>query len=153
MTYTLVSIARIFMSQTGKILFSPWIGRIFDSISPVRFTGIAFLVMGLYAFTLGLVLEVPAKLQVPLVFIAFFIFSLGMIGINLSWHLSSIHFAKNHDASKYQGVHVALTAIRGILGPLLGYMVMSFFSLKYVFFVSFVFFFCAAIGMFFVVKD
>ena len=152
MTYTLVSIARVFMSQTGKILFSPWIGRIFDKISPARFTGITFLVMGFYAFTLGLVLLVPQSLRIPLVFIAFFIFSLGMTGINLSWNLSSIHFAKEHDASRYQGVHVALTAIRGVLGPLFGYLVMSFLPLQYVFFVSFLFFFSAAMGMFFVVE-
>ncbi len=152
MTYTLVSIARVFMSQTGKIVFSPLIGRMFDRISPVKFTGITFIVMGFYAFTLGLVLLVPEPLRVPLVFVAFFIFSLGMTGINLSWNLSSIHFAKDHDASRYQGVHVALTAIRGVLGPLLGYLVMSFLPLEYVFFFSFIFFITAALGMFFVVE-
>ncbi len=153
MTYTLVSIARVFMSQTGKIVFSPWVGRVFDRISPVKFTGITFFVMGLYALTLGLVLLVPPFLRVPLVFVAFFIFSIGMTGINLSWNLSSIHFAKEHDASRYQGVHVALTAVRGILGPLLGYFVMKFFPLQYVFFTSFLFFLLASSGMLFFVNS
>ncbi len=148
MTYTLVSIARVFMSQVGKIIFSPWIGRVFDRISPVKFTGITFFIMGLYAFTLGLVLLVPESLRIPLVFLAFFIFSIGMTGINLSWNLSSIHFAKEHDASRYQGIHVALTAVRGVLAPLLGFFVMSFFPIQYVFFTSSLFFFVAFLGMF-----
>jgi len=152
MTYTLVSIARVFMSQTGKIIFSPWIGKIFDKISPVRFTGITFFIMGMYAFTLGIVLLVPTPLRIPLVFLAFFIFSIGMTGINLSWNLSSIHFAKEHDASRYQGIHVALTAVRGILAPLLGYAIMRFFKVQYVFFTSFAFFLFAGSGMFFVVE-
>ena len=44
----------------------------------------------------------------------------GMGGGALAWHLGHLHFAKPHDAEIYMGVHVALTGLRGLIGPLGG---------------------------------
>ena len=147
LSYTIISISRVFMSQTGRIILSPFIGKIFDRISPVKFTAYSFFVLSLYALSLGLVVILPQNFKLPFVFLAFFIFSIGMTGVNFSWTLSSIHFAGENDASRYQGVHVTLTSIRGISAPFLGYFIMKIFPLQYVFFTAMLLFLIAAVGM------
>jgi len=148
LSYTIISLARIGMAQIGLILLSPMLGLVFDKMTPQRFTGLSFIILSLYSLLLGLVLFLPPVLQLPCVLLAFFIFSLGMTGVNVSWNVSSIHFAGERDASTYQGVHITLTAIRGCVAPLLGYLIMETISLVGNFFFSFFLLLIAAWGMF-----
>jgi hypothetical protein len=51
-----------------------------------------------------------------------------MAGINMSWNMSSLHFAPAGQEATYQGLHVTLTAVRGLLAPLIGSVVLQEFG-------------------------
>jgi len=61
---------------------------------------------------------------------------------------SKFHFfAKEKDASAFQAVHVSLTGLRGLIAPLLGYLVLKYFGLTTVFALASLLFFIASAGM------
>lgn len=62
----------------------------------------------------------PALAYSSLVF-----YSLGVTGVLVLWNLGSLRFAGRGDSLIYQGFHVTLTGIRGLAGPLLGYLLIS----------------------------
>lgn len=62
----------------------------------------------------------PALAYSSLVF-----YSLGVTGVLVLWNLGSLRFAGQGDSLIYQGFHVTLTGIRGLAGPLLGYLLIS----------------------------
>ncbi len=78
---------------------------------------------------------------------AFCFFSCAMAGVNLSWTLGSMHFAGDQDASAFQGMHVALTGIRGILAPSLGFAIYSILGTAAIFAFSSCLFILAGILM------
>ena len=41
----------------------------------------------------------------------------GQSGGAIAWNLGHLHFAREHDADLYMGLHVALTGLRGVLTP------------------------------------
>jgi MFS family permease len=45
---------------------------------------------------------------------------LGRGGGMIAWNLGHLHFAGEHDAELYMGIHVALTGVRGIIMPFVG---------------------------------
>jgi len=59
-----------------------------------------------------------------------------MTGVNLSWTLGSMHFAGRRDASAFQGVHVAMTGVRGLIAPGAGFLLYRAFGSAAVFGVS-----------------
>ena len=46
---------------------------------------------------------------------------LGRGGGAIAWNLGHLHFAREHQIELYMGIHVALTGLRGLLMPLLGW--------------------------------
>ena len=58
-----------------------------------------------------------------------------------------MHFAGGDDASTYQGIHVAMTGLRGALAPTLGWIIYSAFGARAVFAVSTMLFTTAGILM------
>ena len=46
---------------------------------------------------------------------------LGRGGGAIAWNLGHLHFAREHQTELYMGIHVALTGLRGLLMPLLGW--------------------------------
>ena len=38
----------------------------------------------------------------------------------LLWNIGSVYFCENDDVSTYQSIHMTLTGIRGLIGPLIG---------------------------------
>jgi MFS family permease len=124
MDYGQLSAAKGLWSQVGIVLVSPFLGLALRRLSPLRFTGRVFLMLALYPLCL-LVSTIPelGVARIPLVYVSLFFFSVAMAGVNLSWTLGSMHFAGEDDAAAYQGLHVALTGLRGLLAPSLGYAV------------------------------
>lgn len=45
---------------------------------------------------------------------------LGRGGGSIAWNLGHLHFAGEHDAELYMGIHVALTGLRGLIMPSVG---------------------------------
>jgi hypothetical protein len=49
------------------------------------------------------------------------------------WQLGSLHFASDGEAYIYQGIHVSITGIRGILVPPLALLIKMFLGFKVLF--------------------
>lgn len=148
MDYGQLSSAKGLWAQIGVVLTSPVLALALRRLRPLRFTGRIFLLLALYPLCL-LVSTLPqlGAARIPLVYASFFVFSVAMAGVNLSWTLGSMHFAGKDDAAAYQGLHVAMTGLRGLLAPSLGYGVHVLFGPAAVFAMSTVLFATAGLLM------
>jgi hypothetical protein len=77
-------------------------------------------------------------------YLAFGVYSLGMSGINVTWNIGSIAFAPHGQGGYYQGIHVAMVGIRGLIGPAIGFSVLHFMGFREVFALSALIFLTAA---------
>jgi len=146
--YEEITTARLLIASAGVALFGPLMGKIMDKYKPATLCMISFTILGFYPLTLlsaeGSTLAAPATI----VYIAFAVYSLGMSGVNIAWHVGSISFAPKGEGGYYQGIHVAMVGVRGVFGPLVGYLVMRFFGYYEAFAVTAVLFWLAAISSF-----
>ncbi|MBD3237271.1 MAG: hypothetical protein GF330_11240 [Candidatus Eisenbacteria bacterium] len=145
--YRQIGLAKGLMGQAGMLLFPPLLGRMLERIKPVRFSTRVFAFLGLFPALLICAGLVPGLLRLPLVFAAFTAWGIGMSGVALAWHLSSIEFAGEEDSSAYQSVHLVLTGVRGGFAPLLGFGVIQLGSNLYGFMMSCALFLTAALLM------
>ncbi|MFH1144893.1 MAG: MFS transporter [Candidatus Eisenbacteria bacterium] len=121
LNYHQIGIAKGLMGQAGMILFPPLLGRLMERLGPVRFSGRMFAFLSLYPLLLLGAGFAPPAARLPITYAAFLCFGICMAGVNLAWHMSSLHFAGDEDPSSYQAVHTVLTGLRGSFAPLLGY--------------------------------
>lgn len=128
MSYAQLSSTKGVWSQIGLVVLSPVLGVALGRLRPLLFTGRTFLLLALYPLCLLASTAPWAGQRVAWVYAAFLVYSVAMTGVNLSWTLGSMHFARGRDASLFQGVHVALTGVRGLLAPSLGYAVYRWFG-------------------------
>jgi MFS family permease len=140
MDYTNIGLAKGLMAQSGLILLSPLLGRVFEQMKPIRFCARVFACLA--GFPLLLIAAGASRgfmdnaLVLPLVFASFLFFGIAMSGVNLAWSLSSIHFAGNRDPSAYQSVHSALVGIRGVTAPIIGFLMLRYASPSWGFLLS-----------------
>jgi hypothetical protein len=129
LAYEQISTARILIAQLGVAMLGPLMGRIMDGYHPARLCRLAFGLMAL--FPVGLILAGRLQIAQPvkLIYLAFVLYSLGMAGVNIVWNVGSIVFAPPGQASHYQGIHVAMVGVRGLLGPAIGYGLYRFVGL------------------------
>lgn len=109
-------------SQVFIMLILPLAGLVYDRIDLWRLWGASLVVL------LGYPLMMMAAYfthRAPLAYSSFVFYSLGMAGVMILWNLGSLRFAGEGDSLVYQGVHVTLTGIRGLFGPLLGYLLIA----------------------------
>ncbi|HOD19006.1 MAG TPA: MFS transporter [Candidatus Fermentibacter daniensis] len=117
--YEQYAFAKGVLAQIGILFLSPLMGTRLEKLHPFRFTGIICLLLAVYPLLIatgGLF----RSAGIPLFYAAFAVYSIAMAGINISWNMSSLHFAPPGQAATYQGLHVTLTSVRGLLAPLLG---------------------------------
>jgi hypothetical protein len=140
MDYTEISFARGLLFHSALILFTPIMGRHHGHGNPTRFCGKVFLIIVSYPLLL-----ITANYAgnfgfisggAGMVYLASFIFGIGMSGVMIAWALSSIYYAPKYQESNYQAVHIALTGLRGVFSPALGYAVMKIFAIEYTFVLS-----------------
>lgn len=124
LTYEQYATAKGVLGQLGLVLLGPLLGAGLDRIRPFRFTGAMCLVLTGYPLLLVASSLVPAR-GVVLFYGAWLMYTAGMAGVQISWSMSSMHFAPEGKAATYQGFHVTATAIRGFIAPLLGSAVMQ----------------------------
>ena len=60
-------------------------------------------------------------LAIAILLIGRILSGLGRGGGAIAWNIGHLHFAREHQAELYMGIHVALTGVRGLLIPLLGW--------------------------------
>jgi hypothetical protein len=79
-------------------------------------------------------------------YLAFGVYALGMSGVNVTWHVGSIAFAPPGRGGYYQGIHVTMVGVRGVIGPLTGFAVLRLLGYREVFAAAAIFFLLAAIS-------
>lgn len=138
LSYTSNFLAKGILSQMGLLLLSPVIGKLHDSMHPFRFISRAFALLMVFPalFVVSTLWAGESVVPVVIVFIAYTIFGIAMAAVNISWNMSSIFFAGKEDASMYQSVHVTLTGVRGLVAPVLGYVLLKLFDITAVFVVA-----------------
>lgn len=110
----------------GVLLF----GRLFDRSTPHRMAALAFLLLAFYPPALIAAERLPEGGRIAMAMAAFVIFGFGMGATLVVWSLSSLRFAGSEDAGLYHSVHIAATGVRGLIGPPLGYLIMSLWSME-----------------------
>lgn len=146
MNYTQTFVAKGVISQIGILNFAPIAGFIHDKNHPNFFAAISFLAISLFPMILFIsTLFNNISTSISIVYLSYVIYGIAMSGILIAWNLGTIYFAKNNDVSMYQSVHVALTGVRGLIIPPLGFLILKMFGMQTVFIVSFLAFFIASI--------
>lgn len=146
MDYSQTFLAKSVLAQIGILFFAPLAGKFFDKKNPALFTSFSYLLLSLYPLTLMISsFLIGSHYANAIVYLAFFILSLAMSGVVISWNISSICFAGDEDVSMYQSVHVSLTGLRGIFAPFLGLLVMKLIGIQAVFVLAFCLFVTASI--------
>jgi hypothetical protein len=117
----------IIPSLTLLASLSLW-ARYFDRVGVLRFRVVNslnwFLAMALGL--LGLVALVPGgywgyAAAVALLGLSAVLVGSGRAGGAIAWTLGHLHFAAPHNAELYMGIHVALTGLRGVIMPFVGW--------------------------------
>ncbi len=138
LNYTTNFLAKGVLSQAGLLLLSPYLGKLHDRLHPFRFISLAFGMLALFPVLILVSIFFTGHdwLAVSIVFAAFSVFGIAMSGINMAWNMSSIYFAGSNNAAMYQSVHVTMTGFRGLLAPILGYILLKTLGINSVFAVA-----------------
>ncbi len=121
-SYFQMAQAKGVFAQIFMIALIPLAGMIFDRINLWKIAAISYAIMVGYPLLMFLASLYNSR---TLAYSSLCFFSLGLTGIVVLWNLGSLHFAGERDSLVYQGLHVTLTGVRGFLGPLLGYYLLS----------------------------
>ncbi len=147
LSYTHNFLAKGILSQVGLLFLSPYLGKMHDRIHPFKFISRSFALLMVFPllFVVSSLWAGEGLVPVLIVFVAYLIFGVAMSAVNVAWNMSSIFFAGKEDASLYQGVHVTMTGIRGLIAPILGYTLLKVFNITAVFVVAAGFFALASV--------
>jgi len=128
--YDIIGLTRGTVSQITGVLAMLIFGRIFDRTTPHRLAVGLFSAMSLYPVLLIFTGTVDGLLRTIMISVTFAYFGAVMSGVLILWQLASIRFSGDEDAGVYHSVHLTSTGIRGLFAPLLGYTIMTLFSIK-----------------------
>jgi MFS family permease len=131
--YQDIARARILIGSLGIALLGPLAGQLMDRLHPVRLCALAFSWVTLFPLTLALGPTLLDLTATQTAYAAFVIYSVGMAGVNVTWNVGSIAFAPPGRGGHYQGIHVAMVGLRGVLAPVLGYLILTFLGYREVF--------------------
>ena len=90
-------------ASVGVATLGPLMGRIMDSVGPVRLCVLSFAVIAFYPLALAAAGLQSMLAPVMMAYLGFGIYSLGMSGINVTWNVGSISFAPTGQGGYYQG--------------------------------------------------
>ena len=134
LSYQEISSARVLIASVGVALFGPLMGRLMDRFHPVRLCTLSFAIVSLYPGALYAGARWMGGLDPAwTAYLAFGFYSLGMAGINVTWNVGSISFAPRGRGGYYQGIHVAMVGIRGLFGPVVGFLLLRWAGYREVF--------------------
>lgn len=109
-----ILLASVVPMSMVPIMIPVW-ARLLDRVHVVRFRGVhSWVFVGII-----LLLLVASLLQIRwLLYIAAAMKGMAMAGGMLAWQLGHHDFAPKERAGEYMGVHVTLTGVRGLVGPI-----------------------------------
>ena len=146
LSYQEISSSRVLIASLGVALLGPLMGRLMDSIHPVRVCTLSFGIIALYPAALAIGAIFTPENPALVAYGAFVLYSMGMAGVNVTWNIGSIAFAPPGQGGFYQGIHVAMVGVRGLLGPAIGFIILKLFGYKEVFVLATVTFLLASIS-------
>ncbi len=144
--YDEITNARVLIASLGVAVLGPLMGRMMDRFHPVRLCVLAFSILAGYPVALALAESMPGLAPVSMAYMAFGVYALGMSGVNVAWHVGSITFAPAGQGGYYQGIHVTMVGVRGVIGPLTGYAVLRLLGFREVFAAAAIFFMLASVS-------
>lgn len=144
LSYQAISSSRVLIATLGIAVLSPLAGRLMDRIHPVGLSTVSNAVIAAYPVMLALIAPCFADRPDLGAYLAFAVYSVGMAGINVTWNVGSISFAPAGQGGHYQGIHVALVGIRGLIGPAIGFVVLRLLGFREVFVLAALIFLAAA---------
>ncbi|MCF7920260.1 MAG: MFS transporter [Candidatus Cloacimonetes bacterium] len=145
MNYSQMFISKSVIARLGLLFLAPLAGKLHDLYNPGKFSSIAYFVIAFYPLILFFASFNPGwEYAAYFVMLAFLFNGIAMAGINVSWNIGSIYFAGPDEAPMFQSVHVTLTGVRAIFGPLIGFVVMKMFNYQAVLVLSTLVFLFAA---------
>ena len=142
--YQDISMSRVLIGSLGIALLGPAAGRLMDHIKPARLCALAFGWVAFFPLMLAFGAPLLSLTPVVIAYLAFAIYGMGMAGVNLGWNVGSIAFAPPGRGAHYQGIHVAMVGLRGVLAPVLGYVLLRWLGYREVFLVAALLFVTAA---------
>ncbi|MFO7654917.1 MAG: MFS transporter [Candidatus Krumholzibacteriia bacterium] len=146
LSYGDIASSRVLIGSLGLGLLGPLAGRLMDRLNPVRLCTVSFAWISLFPLTLAVGAHLLPGQPELAAYLAFAVYSVGMSGINVAWNVGSIAFAPAGAGGYYQGIHVAMVGVRGLFGPLLGFVVLQAFGYREVFGLAALLFLAAAAG-------
>lgn len=122
-----------------SILLLPFFGKLIGRIDPRKFAIYTFLSLVLYFFFLVLTRAFPANtsfagIQLYYMLIpAFLSHAVFAAAMGLLWYIGSAYFSKKEEAADYQSIHLTMTGIRALYGPILGVLFYQWFGITWTF--------------------
>lgn len=125
LSYRQISMARVLIASLGMAALGPSMGRLMDRIHPARLCTLSFAILVFFPLALSVGPALAPGSPALTAYAAFAFYAAAMAGINVTWNVGSISFAPAGRGANYQGIHVAMVGVRGLLGPLLGYLLLA----------------------------
>jgi hypothetical protein len=128
--YAAIAVGQITLARLGNMLTTNLFGRLHDGTNPATYCAGVFLLLAFYPAILlvcSLFMDHAGSL-VWLLYLGFLVNGVAMSGVNMAWTMSAMSFSRGGDAARYQSIHVSLTGIRGLAGPLLGWATTALFG-------------------------
>ncbi len=143
--YQDIAQSRVLIGSLGVGLLGPLAGKLMDRLHPARLCAMSFGWVTMFPLMLA---AGPSLDLTPTqtAYAAFVIYSIGMAGVNVTWNVGSMAFAPPGQGGHYQGIHVAMVGVRGVLAPILGYLLLTFLGYREVFLVAAGLFLTAAVS-------
>jgi hypothetical protein len=122
-----------------SILMFPFFGKLIGTIDPRRFGVYTFLSLFLYFLFLILTQVFPGNTNILGITIyytlipAYLSHAVFAATMGLLWYIGSAYFSKNQEAAEYQSIHLTMTGIRALYGPILGVLFYRWFGLTLTF--------------------
>lgn len=122
-----------------SILMFPFFGKLIGRIDPRRFAIYTFMSLFVYFFFLVLTQAFPANATVAGVQLYFMLIPAFMshavfaATMGLLWYIGSAYFSRNEEAAEYQSIHLTMTGIRALYGPILGVFFYKWFGITWTF--------------------
>lgn len=122
-----------------SILMFPFFGKLIGRIDPRKFAIYTFMSLFIYFLFLVLTRAFPgntsiAGIQIYYMLIpAYLSHAVFAATMGLLWYIGSAYFSKNAEAADYQSIHLTMTGIRALYGPILGVLFYQWFGITWTF--------------------
>ncbi|MFA7408778.1 MAG: MFS transporter [Bacteroidales bacterium] len=119
------------------IVLLPLFGKLIGKIDPRKFGVYTFLSLFFYLFFLMLTQYLPGHITIfgiqlyYMLIPAFLSHAVFAATMALLWYIGSAYFSKPEEAADYQSIHLTMTGIRGLYGPILGVLLYQLLGLTW----------------------